>query len=146
MRRSCVGRFACDPGRAGHTLPLPTYALPGCAASFTCMKSSESVPSLSRRFDNEPLAASRTQDDAAATVPENRNQNSPYFTAFSLNISDMRGFIGMRKIVKICPQSRRIQLEPVFRYRTPGLHISRRIHFSGKMWLIRLDDRPQSNS
>jgi len=110
------------------------------------MKSSESVPSLSRRFDNEPLAASRTQDDAAATVPENRNQNSPYFTAFSLNISDMRGFIGMRKIVKICPQSRRIQLEPVFRYRTPGLHISRRIHFSGKMWLIRLDDRPQSNS
>jgi hypothetical protein len=26
------------------------------------------------------------------------------------------------------------------------LHISRRIRFSGKMWLNRLDDRPQGNS
>jgi hypothetical protein len=111
------------------------------------MKSSESVPSLSRRFDIEPLtAACRTQDDAAATVPENRNQNSPYFTAYSLNIPDMRGFIGMREIVKICPHSRRIQLEPVFRYRTPGLHVSRRIHFSGEMRLDRLDNRPQGHS
>jgi hypothetical protein len=28
----------------------------------------------------------------------------------------------------------------------PSLHISRRIRFSGEMWLNRLDDRPQSNS
>jgi len=27
-----------------------------------------------------------------------------------------------------------------------SLHISRRIHFSGEMWLNRLDDRPQGNS
>jgi hypothetical protein len=27
-----------------------------------------------------------------------------------------------------------------------SLHISRRIRFSGEMWLNRLDDRPQGNS
>jgi len=46
------------------------------------------------------LAACRTQDDSAATVPENRNQCGPYFTAFSLHIPDMRVKIG-----KICPHS-----------------------------------------
>jgi hypothetical protein len=31
----------------------------------------------------------RTQADSAAMVAENRNQRGPYFTAFSLHISDM---------------------------------------------------------
>jgi hypothetical protein len=39
---------------------------------------------------NWHLAAGRTQDDSAATVPENKNQSGPYFTAFSLDIPDMR--------------------------------------------------------
>jgi len=60
------------------------------------------------------LAACRTQDDSAATVPENRNQSGPYFTAFSLHIPDMRVKIG-----KICPRFLLVQIEPVFRYRTP---------------------------
>ena len=60
------------------------------------------------------LAACRTQDDSAATVPENRSQRGPYFTAFSLHIPDMRVKIG-----KICARSLRVLIEPVFRYRTP---------------------------
>jgi hypothetical protein len=47
------------------------------------------------------LAACRTQDDLAATVPENRNQSGPYFTALSFHIPDMRSFLYMREIVKI---------------------------------------------
>jgi len=31
----------------------------------------------------------------------------------------MRSFVNMREIVKICPRSRWIQIEPVFHYRTP---------------------------
>jgi len=48
-----------------------------------------------------------------------RWESGPYFTAFSLHIPDMRSFTNMREIVKICPRSRWVQIEPVFRYRTP---------------------------
>jgi hypothetical protein len=47
-------------------------------------------------------------------VEESRNQRGPYFTAFSLHIPDMRF-----KIAKICARSLRVQIEPMFRYRTP---------------------------
>jgi hypothetical protein len=33
-------------------------------------------------------------------------ESGPYFAAFSLHIPDMRSFINMREIVKICPRSR----------------------------------------
>jgi hypothetical protein len=36
------------------------------------------------------LGAYRTQNESAATVPENRNQSGPYITAFSLHVPDMR--------------------------------------------------------
>jgi hypothetical protein len=52
------------------------------------------------------LTVCRTQDDLAATVPENRNQRGPYFAAFSLQIPDMRSFFQVREIVKICTHSR----------------------------------------
>ena len=48
-----------------------------------------------------------------------RWESGPYFAAFSLRIPDMRSFFNVREIVKIGPRSRRVQLEPVFRYRTP---------------------------
>ena len=35
-----------------------------------------------------------------------RWESGPYFTAFSLHIPDLRSFINMREIVKICPRSR----------------------------------------
>jgi hypothetical protein len=65
------------------------------------------------------LAASRTQDDSAATVTENKNPRGPYFAAVSLHIPDMPSFIGMREIVKIRTRSPTVYIEPVFRYRTP---------------------------
>jgi hypothetical protein len=34
-----------------------------------------------------------------------RWESGPYFAAFSLHIPDMRSFIDMREIVKICPRS-----------------------------------------
>jgi hypothetical protein len=34
-----------------------------------------------------------------------RWESGPYFAAFSLHIPDMRSFIKMREIVKICPRS-----------------------------------------
>jgi hypothetical protein len=43
-----------------------------------------------------------------------RWESGPYFTAFSLHIPDMRV-----EIVKICPRSPTVLIEPVFRYRTP---------------------------
>ena len=46
-------------------------------------------------------------------------ESGPYFTAFSLHIPDMRSFIDMREIVKICPRSHWVLIEPVFRFRTP---------------------------
>jgi len=46
------------------------------------------------------IAACQTQDDAAATVPGNRNQRGPYFADFSLPVPDMRSFIDMREIAK----------------------------------------------
>lgn len=48
-----------------------------------------------------------------------RLESGPYFTVFSLNIPDMRSFISMREIVNICLRSRRVEIEPVLRYRTP---------------------------
>jgi hypothetical protein len=48
-----------------------------------------------------------------------RQERGPYFTAFSLRIPDMRNFFNLHEIVKICPRSRAIYIEPVFRYRTP---------------------------
>jgi hypothetical protein len=36
-----------------------------------------------------------------------RRESGTYFTASSLHISDIRSFIDMREIVKICPRSRR---------------------------------------
>ena len=48
-----------------------------------------------------------------------RRESGPYFTDFSLHIPDMRSFIYMREIVKICTRSRPFFIEPVFRYRTP---------------------------
>jgi hypothetical protein len=32
-------------------------------------------------------------------------ESGPYFAAFSLHIPDMRRFVQMREIVKICPRS-----------------------------------------
>jgi hypothetical protein len=34
-----------------------------------------------------------------------QGDSDPYFAAFSLHISDMRRFVQMREIVKICPRS-----------------------------------------
>ncbi len=34
-----------------------------------------------------------------------RRENGSYFTAFSLHIPDMRSFLNVREIVKICPRS-----------------------------------------
>jgi hypothetical protein len=48
-----------------------------------------------------------------------RWESGLFFAAFSLHIPDMRRFVQMREIVKICPRSRPVQIEPVFRYRTP---------------------------
>jgi hypothetical protein len=48
-----------------------------------------------------------------------RWENGPYFADFSLRIPDMRSFIQMREIVKICPRSPTVLIEPVFRFRTP---------------------------
>jgi hypothetical protein len=53
----------------------------------------------------QALAACRTQDDSAATVPENRNQRGSYFTDFSLHIPNMRVKIG-----KICARSPSVSL------------------------------------
>jgi len=39
-----------------------------------------------------------------------RRENGPYFTAFSLHIPDMRNFINMREIAKICPRSPTVSL------------------------------------
>ena len=61
-----------------------------------------------RSFETLVLAVCRSQDAAAAMVPENRNQRGPYFTAFSLRIPDMPSFINLREIVKICTRSRRV--------------------------------------
>jgi len=41
-------------------------------------------------------------------------ESGPYFTDCSLHIPDM-----CVKIAKICARSRWVQIEPVFRYRTP---------------------------
>jgi hypothetical protein len=54
---------------------------------------------------NPHSEACRTQDYSASTVPENRNQRRPNFTAFSLPVPDMRV-----KIDKICPRSSTISL------------------------------------
>ena len=43
-----------------------------------------------------------------------RREGGPYFAAFSLHIPDMRV-----EIVKICPRSPIVSIEPVFRFRTP---------------------------
>jgi hypothetical protein len=51
-----------------------------------------------------------------------RWETGPYFTAFSLHIPDMRSFFQMREIVKICPRSPTVLIEPVFRYRTPDMY------------------------
>jgi hypothetical protein len=48
-----------------------------------------------------------------------RWESGPYFAASSLRIPDMRSFIHMHEIVKICPHSPTVLIEPVFRYRTP---------------------------
>jgi hypothetical protein len=48
-----------------------------------------------------------------------RWESGPYFAASSLRIPDMRSFFNMREIVKICPRSPTVSIEPVFRYRTP---------------------------
>ncbi len=48
-----------------------------------------------------------------------RWENGPYFAAFSLHIPDMRSFIYVREIVKICPRSPIVSIKPVFRFRTP---------------------------
>jgi hypothetical protein len=48
-----------------------------------------------------------------------QRESGPYFADFSLHIPDMRCFINMREIVKFCIRSRRVLIEPVFRYRTP---------------------------
>ena len=52
-------------------------------------------------------------------MPESRNQRGLYFAVFSLHIPDMRNFINMREIAKICARSRTVYIEPVFRYRPP---------------------------
>jgi len=37
-------------------------------------------------------------------------ESGPYFADFSLHIPDMRSFINMREIVKICPRSPTVSL------------------------------------
>ena len=48
-----------------------------------------------------------------------RWEGRPYFAAFFLHIPDMRSFVHVHEIVKICPRSPTVLIEPVFRYRTP---------------------------
>jgi hypothetical protein len=48
-----------------------------------------------------------------------RWENGPYSADFSLHIPDMRSFVHMHEIVKICPRSPTVWIEPVFRFRTP---------------------------
>ncbi len=48
-----------------------------------------------------------------------RWENGSYFADFSLHIPDMRGFLNVREIVKICPRSPIVSIKPMFRYRTP---------------------------
>jgi hypothetical protein len=48
-----------------------------------------------------------------------RRENGQYFADSSLHIPDMRRFVQMREIVKICTRSPTVLIEPVFRYRTP---------------------------
>ncbi len=49
-----------------------------------------------------------------------RWENGPYFADFSLPIPDMRSFLHVREIVKICPRSPIVSIKPMFRYRTPN--------------------------
>jgi hypothetical protein len=46
-------------------------------------------------------------------------ESGPYFAGFSLRIPDMRNFFNVHESVKICTRSPRVQIEPMFRYRTP---------------------------
>ncbi len=48
-----------------------------------------------------------------------RWENGPYFAAFSLHIPDMRSFLHVRDIVKICPRSPIVSIKTVFHCRTP---------------------------
>ncbi len=48
-----------------------------------------------------------------------RLENGSYFADFFLHIPDMRSFLNVREIVKICPRFPIVSMEPMFRYRTP---------------------------
>jgi len=39
-----------------------------------------------------------------------RRESGPYFAAFSLRIPDMRSFLNLHEIVKICPRSPNVSL------------------------------------
>ncbi len=51
-----------------------------------------------------------------------RWDSGPYFTAFSLHIPDMRSFLHVREIVKICPRSAIVAIKSDF-YQT-GVSLS----------------------
>ena len=48
-----------------------------------------------------------------------RLENGSYFADFFLYIPDMRSFLNVREIVRICPRSPIVSIKPLFRYRTP---------------------------
>jgi hypothetical protein len=43
-----------------------------------------------------------------------RWESGPYFAAFSLHIPDMRSFLYLREIVKICTRSPAVSIKPGF--------------------------------
>ncbi len=45
---------------------------------------------------------------------QQRWENGSYFTDFSLNIADMRSFLDMREIVKICTRSPTVSLSNTY--------------------------------
>ena len=47
-------------------------------------------------------------------------ENGSYFAAFSLHIPDMRSFLHVREIAKICPSTPIVSIKPMFRCRTPN--------------------------
>jgi hypothetical protein len=58
---------------------------------------------------------------------------------------DVAGCVDHRRARQIVAFQRKYQ-QATAQSRPANLHISRRIRFSGEIWLNRLDDRPQSNS
>ncbi len=73
------------------------------ATALQCVAEINTIGLLFRHA--QALAACRTQDDRLQ-----RWESGPYFAAFSLHIPDMRSFLDMREIVKICPRSPTVSL------------------------------------